>query len=610
MVRKNERGITLIALVISIIVLLILVGVTIVAISGDNGILVQASRAKQESEKAKIIEQIRLEIMEKQTENEGVIYEDDFYEILRNYGTISEDEKMITTVRGNYEILITDIYSGEINPLLVTTPLSSWEYTISGTDIILTKYIGTDSEIFIPNTFKTNGVVYNTVLKDYSNETQSGAIANNNMISRIKFGDNVTVLNNSGYALFYNCTNLVKAYNYPKEITRLTSAFGNTKVKKIPDIPEGVTSIASILYKVETAISFPKISSTVTNMDTAFYGCTNISGDLYVNSDNISLATDAFYGIGNYYTVHVKENTISYDTLSKVLTSYGSINEEPIKTEITRIVCWGDSLTAGAGGNGTSYRTVLDSLIQENHFITNGGVGGESVQSIAARQGGNPIFVNDFTIPENTTSTEIVIHDKNNNSVTLARQGTSALNPVYIDGVGGNISYDTNASKYYFTRLTQGDELEVTDNTQIITSGMENNKDDLMIIWAGTNNKPNATTIQNVIDNIDSMIKYSSNPNYIVIGLTSKYYMPEVEQVNEILAEKYGEHFLDIRTYILENGLADAEISPTEQDKTDIENGEIPTSLRSDDVHFNNYGYTIVGTQVYNKLITLGYIEK
>ena len=51
MVRKNERGITLIALVISIIVLLILAGVAIVAISGDNGMLVQASRAKQESRK-------------------------------------------------------------------------------------------------------------------------------------------------------------------------------------------------------------------------------------------------------------------------------------------------------------------------------------------------------------------------------------------------------------------------------------------------------------------------------------------------------------------------------------------------------------------------------
>ena len=37
--RKNARGITLIALVITIIVLLILVGITINALSGENGIL-------------------------------------------------------------------------------------------------------------------------------------------------------------------------------------------------------------------------------------------------------------------------------------------------------------------------------------------------------------------------------------------------------------------------------------------------------------------------------------------------------------------------------------------------------------------------------------------
>ena len=36
MVRKNERGITLIALVISIIVLLILAGVAIAMLTGDN----------------------------------------------------------------------------------------------------------------------------------------------------------------------------------------------------------------------------------------------------------------------------------------------------------------------------------------------------------------------------------------------------------------------------------------------------------------------------------------------------------------------------------------------------------------------------------------------
>ena len=46
---KNERGITLVALVITIIVLLILAGVTIAALSGQNGILTNASNAQVEN---------------------------------------------------------------------------------------------------------------------------------------------------------------------------------------------------------------------------------------------------------------------------------------------------------------------------------------------------------------------------------------------------------------------------------------------------------------------------------------------------------------------------------------------------------------------------------
>ena len=46
---KKEEGITLIALVITVIILLILAGVTIAAISGDNGILQNAARAKEET---------------------------------------------------------------------------------------------------------------------------------------------------------------------------------------------------------------------------------------------------------------------------------------------------------------------------------------------------------------------------------------------------------------------------------------------------------------------------------------------------------------------------------------------------------------------------------
>ena len=49
---ENTRGITLIALVITVIVLLILAGVTIGSLTGDNGILTRAKEAKEKTEQA------------------------------------------------------------------------------------------------------------------------------------------------------------------------------------------------------------------------------------------------------------------------------------------------------------------------------------------------------------------------------------------------------------------------------------------------------------------------------------------------------------------------------------------------------------------------------
>ena len=47
-IRKKQQGITLIALAVTIIVMLILAGVTIAALSGDNGILKKSNDAKSE----------------------------------------------------------------------------------------------------------------------------------------------------------------------------------------------------------------------------------------------------------------------------------------------------------------------------------------------------------------------------------------------------------------------------------------------------------------------------------------------------------------------------------------------------------------------------------
>ena len=63
MVRKNkrkERGITLIALIVTIIVLLILAGVSIAMLTGDNGILSQTQNAKNKTEEAERNEKLDL----------------------------------------------------------------------------------------------------------------------------------------------------------------------------------------------------------------------------------------------------------------------------------------------------------------------------------------------------------------------------------------------------------------------------------------------------------------------------------------------------------------------------------------------------------------------
>ena len=104
-------------------------------------------------------------------------------------------------------------------------------------------------------------------------------------------------------------------------------------------------------------------------------------------------------------------------------------------------------------------------------------------------------------------------------------------------------------------------------------------------------------------------IKYLKNKNdkYIVISLTYKGGISDIDEVNSVLAEEYGDHFLDVRKFMLNYGLDLYKLHPTAQDTQDISDGEIPTSLRSDYVHGNNYFYDIVAQLVYDRGVELGY---
>ena len=72
---RGEKAITLVALIVTIIILLILAGVSISALSGQNGILTKAGEAKSKTELAKIEEARKLTQIEAATNIEGTTYE-------------------------------------------------------------------------------------------------------------------------------------------------------------------------------------------------------------------------------------------------------------------------------------------------------------------------------------------------------------------------------------------------------------------------------------------------------------------------------------------------------------------------------------------------------
>lgn len=68
---KSNKGITLIALVITIIVLLILAGITLSMLTGDNGILKKAQNAKGNWSMAQAKEQIELVVTDAKIHDNG-----------------------------------------------------------------------------------------------------------------------------------------------------------------------------------------------------------------------------------------------------------------------------------------------------------------------------------------------------------------------------------------------------------------------------------------------------------------------------------------------------------------------------------------------------------
>lgn len=119
------------------------------------------------------------------------------------------------------------------------------------------------------------------------------------------------------------------------------------------------------------------------------------------------------------------------------------------------------------------------------------------------------------------------------------------------------------------------------------------------IIWAGRNNFTDPTTVK---ADIAAMVAALTTTKYVVLSVlnqnTSNEWAGQPDYVtlttlNSDLAATYAGHYVDVRAALV------AAYNPSNaQDVIDFGHDVSPTSLRSDNIHLNTAGYTLVANQV------------
>ena len=212
---KKNKGITLIALVITIIVLLILAGITIATLTGENGILTKATEAGRQTE----IEGIREEAeMAKQgvlsgdlTTGKDTTREDVINGIVDEMGGTATGN-LITTEDGKYEIMVKEDNTIEVvekgqgyidAEYKEAAPESDFRWTtLEDGTIRICKYLGTETSVNIPDTIEGKPV---TMLKCDGSYTingvkdEGGHLSSNVSLKSVKIPDTVTTIGHSTF---------------------------------------------------------------------------------------------------------------------------------------------------------------------------------------------------------------------------------------------------------------------------------------------------------------------------------------------------------------------------------------------------------------------------
>ena len=293
------------------------------------------------------------------------------------------------------------------------------------------------------------------------------------------------------------------------------------------------------------------------------------------------------------------------------------------------ITCLGDSLTVGyQSGVTTSYPEVLNSALGNNWKIINGGYDADSIEMILGRQGSNVLLnKNQIVLPADGSGVQIgTLGDSGiisaltpNNSLPLQRWAfkditRGLITPVMVNNVPCNLlftgtSYNDNNGRYMMSLVTpQSTPVTIPANSVVSTALRTGVDSDVLVIWMGTNGLTvgGSFTPEQLVDYHNMAINYAATKKNIIIGLHTGDLNSRKTQ-EEAMQKAFGLRYINLRKYMVEQGLVDAGLEPTQEDTEFINQGKCPPQLLMDGTHFTTIGYTLVGKLVYQRGVSLGY---
>lgn len=276
------------------------------------------------------------------------------------------------------------------------------------------------------------------------------------------------------------------------------------------------------------------------------------------------------------------------------------------KRDTNNVICWGDSLTEGAPVYGAkAYPGKLATLLGNDYVVYNYGVGGETPHAILSRMGAYPVYAEPFTMPSSGSV------DLNLKTIGLPigwkykGPNDKGINPITVGGIKGNIVITEPISGnwvYTFTRLESGESKTFDRPVFVQTKASINCRNDISIIFIGENS--DYSSEDELCEEIQTAIDWLDTNRYIIVSMHTSKQTDTLTRKERI---RFGEHFLYTKEYLSKYGLSDVGLTPTEEDETAMQNGEVPPQLLVDKCHFAENGYTVLADLIYRKGKDLGY---